>query len=40
MTGMPVVMSVWQGDDMVLWTFKILFGLAVVQPHRCMRVVA
>ena len=39
-TGMPVVMSVWQGDDMVLWTFKILFGLAVVQPHRCMRVVA
>ena len=39
-TGMPVVMSVWQGDDEVLWTFKILFGLDIVQPWRTMRIVS
>ena len=38
LTGLPFVMNVWQGHKQVVWSFSILYGMAVVQPHRCMRI--
>ena len=40
MTGLPVVMSVWQGFKQVHWSFSILFGLDVVQPFRALRLIS
>ena len=39
-TGLPVVMSVWQGFKQVHWSFSILFGLAVIQPWRALRLIS
>ena len=38
LTGLPFVMNVWQGHKQVVWSFSILYGMAVVQPWRCMRI--
>lgn len=39
-TGLPIVMHVWQGHNVTRWGFSILYGLGVPQPRRALRLIS
>ena len=39
-TGLPIVMHVWQGHNITRWGFSILYGTGVPQPKRALRLVS
>ena len=39
-TGLPIVMHIWQGHNVTRWGFSILYGLGVPQPQRALRLIS